>query len=341
MHISRILAKSRFKFIAKSVLYASLSVIALGACSSREARADFAKTDTGCMVEIDSKSPVNKNQPVQWSGACTNGYASGPGTVVYNYTAPIEVKTCQGEMRRGKLEGKQRCEMNNGNTFTGTIKNDQIVGQASYTWKSDKCPECFKSYTGTYVGPQMARGQLRLVNGTNIKLHYAKTDKNCLVWNEDPQPGEIISWSGACNKGLASGKGLIKITAPDHTEITKTKMVNGMMEGKTSSSFTYKRHCPNCVARFEGMLVHNEPIQGKIAMGDGRTMNFDKRSSGTDMIAEMKKLASDSMKFDLAVMQIQQQMARSQAMANTANMASCYMSGTCTMVQSYELVPTY
>lgn len=32
----------------------------------------------------------------------------------------------------------------------------------------------------------------------------------CKVWNAHPQPGETISWSGACKNGLAEGRGSVQ-----------------------------------------------------------------------------------------------------------------------------------
>lgn len=38
------------------------------------------------------------------------------------------------------------------------------------------------------------------------------SNKPCKVWNPEPQPDESVTWSGTCEDGLASGKGILKWT---------------------------------------------------------------------------------------------------------------------------------
>jgi hypothetical protein len=36
---------------------------------------------------------------------------------------------------------------------------------------------------------------------------WMKTNKDCLVWNSDPKPGETATWTGACVGGKVNGQG--------------------------------------------------------------------------------------------------------------------------------------
>src|SRR5260221_11874629 len=38
----------------------------------------------------------------------------------------------------------------------------------------------------------------------------ADARSGCRVWNSDPQPTESITWSGACQNGLAQGRGVVQ-----------------------------------------------------------------------------------------------------------------------------------
>jgi hypothetical protein len=38
------------------------------------------------------------------------------------------------------------------------------------------------------------------------------TNQPCKIWNPEPQPNESVTWSGPCQDGFASGKGILRWT---------------------------------------------------------------------------------------------------------------------------------
>lgn len=63
----------------------------------------------------------------------------------------------------------------------------------------------------------------------------ADTRTGCKVWNPQPQPGETMTWSGACKDGLASGPGAVEwIENGLVTEHTDGVRVAGHLQGPGS-----------------------------------------------------------------------------------------------------------
>ena len=323
---------------SKRLLPVLFILLGLGIFQTNAARADWAATPDGCKVQIDSKSKTDPDSLIFWSGKCKDGFADGAGTVMYNYTDPNEVGLCKGAMQRGKIVGHSQCVMKNGNTFVGTIENGEIIGEATYTWQPVDCPKCMRKYQGTYYNKQFAQGTLTLANGEEIQLKYYPTSEGCLIWNEDPKPDETITWSGACEGGLANGEGVLKYTSDGQIETTTGTMAKGMIEGQAVITGEFETKCKDCVVRFEGAFKHNTPVKGSITYGDGRTEDYLRQGSEQQ---ELEKLLSEALIFDLAMMQMKQQMAMSAAMADLSNQVSCNMDPSCMMVKTYEWVPTY
>lgn len=71
----------------------------------------------------------------------------------------------------------------------------------------------------------------------------------CQAWNQNPQPNETISWSGACVDGKASGEGTLKyIQNNSATQAITCSFIEGKCVGKVNIVF------PNG-ARYEGSIV--------------------------------------------------------------------------------------
>jgi hypothetical protein len=293
------------------------------------AQAKWANDAKGCKIWLEGKTT---GQPPNWSGSCKNGYATGKGKVNYNYSAPTEVKSCSGTMNKGKLQGYANCVLKTGDSFSGTIKNGKIVGKGVYKWKARKnCPTCARQYSGTFHNSAFAFGSLLLSNGQKIKLLYHPTKKGCLVWNPDPKPGEVITWTGACQGGYANGNGVLTYSSRKETETTRGTLKNGMIEGHAVVDGKHTSACNNCIVHYDGMFKFHNPIKGVATLGNGRKVQHNVQQQ------QMSKIASDSMKFQLAMMKLQQQMAMTRAMTDLSNTASCYMSPGCTM--EYQYVP--
>ncbi|OAN56032.1 hypothetical protein A6A04_10785 [Paramagnetospirillum marisnigri] len=55
------------------------------------------------------------------------------------------------------------------------------------------------------------------------------TASNCKVWNDFPEPGETVSWTGACYNGLAVGQGKVVWSIRGKAY---EQYIGGMLEGR-------------------------------------------------------------------------------------------------------------
>lgn len=236
-----------------------------------------------CKIWIDDDNSKISNSPIKWSGLCKNSFAEGNGEIEYNFLSENEVKSCQGEVIKGKLQGHIKCLINNGNTFSGTMQSDNVMGQGVYTWKSNNCPTCFHQYTGTFHKNKFAAvGTLALVNGKKLKILFYPDQKGCLVWNNAFEPNEVIKWSGKCKDGYASGKGTLTYALGNRVEVFKGSLLNGKMDGNGIVSIMGPK-CSDCVIKFKGTFKNHQAINGVATLGDGRTIQ---QNSAQQVLAE-------------------------------------------------------
>jgi hypothetical protein len=45
------------------------------------------------------------------------------------------------------------------------------------------------------------------------------TNQPCKIWNPEPQPNESVTWSGGCEDGFASGKGVLRWTEDGQPDV--------------------------------------------------------------------------------------------------------------------------
>jgi hypothetical protein len=117
-----------------SLLFATLFL--LGFCFD-EANADEWVTDrnTGCKVWEWSLP----HSAVSWSGECTNGYASGSGTLIgyWGRNPAQEGERYVGSMKDGKFHGKGTYSWSDGRKYEGDWVEDKRTGKGIYIAKNN------------------------------------------------------------------------------------------------------------------------------------------------------------------------------------------------------------
>jgi len=109
-----------------------------------------------------------------------------------------------------------------------------------------------------------------LITGTAFAGRYQRTrDNKTRVWNENPKPGDLVTWSGARDaKGYATGYGTVTWFNPQN-------------EVETGSHIARQRHY--AVSRSEsGMMVHGKFEEASAAVEPKkkeRSDIFEQRSS--------------------------------------------------------------
>jgi hypothetical protein len=102
-----------------------------------------------------------------------------------------------------------------------------------------------------------------LITGTAFAGRYQRTkDNKTRVWNENPKPGDLVTWSGARDaKGYASGYGTVTWFTPQN-------------ELETGSHIARQRHYT--VSRREsGMMVHGKFEEASAAAEAKKTKQRD------------------------------------------------------------------
>jgi hypothetical protein len=82
------------------------------------------------------------------------------------------------------------------------------------------------------------------------------TNKPCKIWNPEPQPNESVTWSGPCEDGFASGKGILRWTEDGRPDAE--------FDGQYAKG---KRNGPGVMItpdgqRIEGEWEDDEPVAG-------------------------------------------------------------------------------
>ena len=254
-----------------------ISYLTIGILGFNTAQAKWANDTKGCKVWIEGETT---GQAPGWSGRCHNGFASGKGKVIYHYRAANEVKSCNGTMQKGKMQGHVNCTLNSGDSFSGTLQKDKIVGRGVYKWHVRKnCPNCPRQYSGIFHNNVFSVGTLALSNGQKVKLQYHPTQKGCLVWNPDPKHGEVITWTGGCQGGYANGRGVLTYRSRTETETTRGVLKNGMIEGHAVVDGTHTTACKDCIVHYDGLFKFHKPVKGVATLGNGRKVQHNVQQS--------------------------------------------------------------
>ncbi len=269
----------------------------LGLVSLNTVQAKWVNDMKGCKVWVDGTST---RQAPSWSGQCHHGFASGKGKVTFHYRGANEVNHCTGTMRKGKIQGYVNCTLNSGDTFSGTLKNDKIVGQGVYKWRArQNCPNCPRQYNGTFYNNVFSTGSLLLANGKQVKLQYRPTKKGCLVWNPDPKPGEVITWTGGCQGGYANGRGVLTYSSNTETETIRGALKNGMLDGHAVANGVNRVACDDCIVRYDGMFKFHKLIKGVFTLGNGRKVQYNVQDNAALKEATVDLIGTEHMSWML------------------------------------------
>lgn len=98
---------------------------------------------------------------------------------------------------------------------------------------------------------------------------YIKSDGGCLIHNSLPQANERVSWTGACEKGYATGKGIVRWYLNERlNEVVEATFVAGKMEGECRiDNFiqgSFEGNCKNDLPHGFGTLTRKD---GRVQSG--------------------------------------------------------------------------
>ena len=83
------------------------------------------------------------------------------------------------------------------------------------------------------------------------------TNQACRVWNPNPQPNEVVTWSGGCKDGLASGQGHLRWE------------VDGKLDAEYDGSYLNgKRNGHGVLTLADGRRIEGAWANDELLMGD-------------------------------------------------------------------------
>lgn len=156
------------------------------------------------------------NETYTWSGGHDNdGYASGQGVLQW-YVDGKPTNRYEGNMTRGKINGKGVCTFVSGNRYEGDWIDGRRTGRGTFTWANGS------RYEGEFVKDQRTgKGVMTYANGGRYEgdwadgrwsgkgvMAYANGDRYEGDWVDDEQTGRGVKtfsdgrrWEGKWSKG--------------------------------------------------------------------------------------------------------------------------------------------
>ena len=106
-----------------------------------------------------------------------------------------------------------------------------------------------------------------MTRGVAREPHWqTASNVDCLVWNALPDPGDSVTWSGACSEGKAEGFGTKIFRYRDHGQWEEQRYVGEMKHGKNQGQGT--QDDANGV-RFDGDWMDGHRLRGTQIQADG------------------------------------------------------------------------
>ena len=125
----------------------------------------IADSKTNCKIWNDNPQP---NETISWSGECVDGYAAGTGVNIW-YKDGKESERYEGEMKKGKHDGKGTATLANGLKYEGDWVDGKSHGKGTATLANgDK-------YTGDFVDDKFnGKGTMTSKDGSKWTKEYSK-----------------------------------------------------------------------------------------------------------------------------------------------------------------------
>jgi hypothetical protein len=84
------------------------------------------------------------------------------------------------------------------------------------------------------------------------------TNQPCKIWNPSPQANEVVTWSGTCQDGYASGQGVLRWTVDGK--------LDAVFEGRYANG---KRNGHGVLTIASGRRIEGEWVNDQLLTGDG------------------------------------------------------------------------
>jgi len=106
-----------------------------------------------------------------------------------------------------------------------------------------------------------------VATGQQTAPHWQKaTNTDCLVWNPVPDPGDSVTWTGACVDGKANGPGTEVFRWPEHGTYGEQSYMGEMKAGKSEGHGAMYFYTGD---KFEGEFSDGMRVRGTFVHANG------------------------------------------------------------------------
>nr|WP_255542877.1 hypothetical protein [Azospirillum sp. INR13] len=138
----------------------ALSLPGLMVALPASALAEQAVTLEGSDCRYRDQYP-DRRKTIRWSGACVDGWASGPGVLTWFHDGRYEGRA-DAALADGRIEGRARIAWRDGRRLDGNFKDGLVSGEATHVWRTG-AP--MRGNGGTIAAPASARSFSRAETG--------------------------------------------------------------------------------------------------------------------------------------------------------------------------------
>ncbi|MBK1835876.1 hypothetical protein JHL17_00480 [Azospirillum sp. YIM B02556] len=180
---------------------AALLLPCLMAFLPASALAERAVTVEGSDCRVWDQYP-DRRKSIRWSGACPNGWASGPGVLRWFHDGRYDGQA-EGRMVDGRMEGQGRVAWRDGRRLDGTFRGGLVSGHATHVWSDGRV------YRGEWKDDRRTGlGTLTFPNGNKYVGRFER--------NRPTGEGEFVTADGRRHRARVDARGIVGAGAPLH-----------------------------------------------------------------------------------------------------------------------------
>jgi hypothetical protein len=184
---------------ARAVLLLPCLGAVLSAILPASALAERAVTVQGADCQVWDQYP-DRRKTIRWSGACPDGWASGPGVLSWSYDGRYDGQV-EGTLVDGRLEGQARVTWRDGRRLDGNFRDGLVSGQATHVWPDGRV------YEGEWKDDRRTGfGTLTFPSGNKYVGRFHR--------NRPTGPGEFVTADGHRYRARIDAGGKVSAGAP-------------------------------------------------------------------------------------------------------------------------------
>lgn len=142
----------------------------------------------------------DRRKTIRWSGACVDGWASGPGVLTWFHDGRYDGRA-EATLVDGRIEGRARIAWRDGRRLDGNFRDGLVSGQATHVWADGR------TYEGEWRDDRRTGfGTLIFPSGNKYVGEFHR--------NRPTGPGEFVTADGRRFQARIDARGTVSAGAP-------------------------------------------------------------------------------------------------------------------------------